>query len=168
MSASTLPTSLAIANEFIRRALSNGVPITHMQVQKLVYFAHAFSLASLDRPLISDRFQAWQFGPVAPGLYNALKRYGRDPILREIHAGDDKSIFGDDEGSIIEASLDDEQRQLVDIVFENFGSTPAFKLSALTHEPGSPWEKAFKPGYNRPIEDADLKQHFRQLAPTDT
>ena len=39
-----------VANEFIRRASESGDQFTHLQVQKLVYYAHAWMLGLYGRP----------------------------------------------------------------------------------------------------------------------
>jgi uncharacterized phage-associated protein len=54
----------AIANEFIKVAKRNGVLLTPMKLQKLVYFAHGWYLALLGKPLINEPVEAWKFGPV--------------------------------------------------------------------------------------------------------
>ena len=42
---------------------------THKQLQKLCYYAQAWHLALLNRPLFDEEFQAWIHGPVCPTLY---------------------------------------------------------------------------------------------------
>ena len=56
-----------------------------------------------------------------------------------------------------------EESAIIDQVWNAYGRFPAFKLSALTHEPGTPWEAAFEGGKNRPIADADIKSYFYNL-----
>ncbi len=163
MSGSSRPTSLAIANEFIRRARAENVKLTHMQVQKLVYFAHGFMLAAFGVPLISDQFEAWRFGPVARSLYDSLKRYGKNVITREICYGDDTPFFSDDDGEPVLVALEQKESDVVDLVYKEFGRLQAFQLSALTHEAGSPWDKAHRIAQNQPIDNEDIKSHFAQL-----
>jgi uncharacterized phage-associated protein len=40
-----------------------------MKLQKLVYYAQAWSLAWTDTPLFNEDIQAWAKGPVVPALY---------------------------------------------------------------------------------------------------
>jgi len=81
--------SLAIANEFLRRAREIDRSLTQMKLQKLVYIAHGWCLAFSKSPLIEDRIEAWEFGPVIRRLYDATSRYGRSPVSRFIKWGDD-------------------------------------------------------------------------------
>lgn len=55
-------------------------PVTHLALQKLLYFAHALFLIEQKRPLVSGYFEAWKNGPVHPAAYSAFKSAGRDPI----------------------------------------------------------------------------------------
>lgn len=154
--------SLAIANEFIQRSLDSGRPITQMQVQKLVYLAHGWSLAGLGEPLVEDQFQAWEFGPVLPRLYAALRRFGRAPVNELLHWGSDTPFSFDDNGEAHE-EITSEEAAVIDDVWETYGAYPAFKLSALTHLPDTPWHNAFEHGRNRPIENEAIQRHFREL-----
>ncbi len=157
--------SLAIANEFIRRGLARGGgsgALTQMQVQKLVYLAHAWTLASIEEPLIEDPVEAWKFGPVIRKLYSALSRYGRDKITREICWGEDTLFYRGDDGEVAHEELSLVEKSIVDLIWENYGKFPAFKLSALTHEPDSPWSKTYDERTNRVIPEPLIKEYFKE------
>lgn len=156
--------SLAIANEFIRRGLAQGASggLTQMQVQKLVYLAHAWTLAGLDQPLIEDPVEAWKFGPVIRKLYSALSRYGRDKISREICWGEDTILFSGDDGDIAEELLTPLEAAIVESIWDIYGKYPAFKLSALTHEPDSPWSQTYDERTNRIIPEPLIKEYFKE------
>ena len=62
-----------IANCFIRRAKNDHESMSIMRVLKLVYMAHGWTLAVLNRPLIMDRIEAWEYGPVIPTVYYAFR-----------------------------------------------------------------------------------------------
>jgi uncharacterized phage-associated protein len=69
--------SVAVANEFLTIARSKGTPLTPMKLQKLVYFAHGWFLAlNPGQPLISERVEAWKYGPVIRALYSQFRDYG--------------------------------------------------------------------------------------------
>ena len=137
--------SLAIANEFLRRAQQDRRPLTHMQVQKLVYLAHGWNMAVEGRDLIEDDVEAWEFGPVIRKLYDALKSYGRGPIIHLIRWGDD-TPFPSDDGGPARADLDPRETAIIDRVWEVYGKYEAFQLSALTHAANSPWHRTYVPG----------------------
>ena len=40
--------------------------ISHMKLQKLVYFCQGYSLALYGRPLFPEPIEAWTHGPVCP------------------------------------------------------------------------------------------------------
>ena len=115
-----------IANEFIRRANDQDCPLTHMQIQKLVYFAHARLLALHRQPLIDQDFEAWRLGPVVDDLYHALKHNESRPVLEEIPIGELPAYSS-------------RERAIFDWCFKRYGRLGALKLSNLTHAPGGPW-----------------------------
>jgi uncharacterized phage-associated protein len=155
--------SLPIANEFLRRAKSEGRTLTHMQIQKLVYLAHGWNLAVNGRELIEDDFEAWEFGPVVRKLYDALRPFGKGPVKRLIHWGDD-TPFPSDDGDVAGVDLDLREKAVIDKVWDTYKGFEAFQLSALTHAHGSPWQKAYEPGHNRVINDTAIWDYFADLA----
>lgn len=152
--------SLAIANEFLERAIAGERPITAMHLQKFCYLSHGFTLALLDHALTSDKPEAWDYGPVYPALYDALKGYGASAVSSLIHANNwasDPRVRGD----VIRASLADDEVELINTVWRDYGSFHAFQLSALTHEDDSPWARTYRPGAKHlKIPDEAIKEYF--------
>ncbi len=157
--------SLAIANEFIQRGVEETPAryLTQMQLQKLVYLAHGWNLAVNDQPLVSDTFEAWAYGPVVRRLFDALNHYRRKEITKLIKWGEDTPFEVDDDGDAI-VELNKEEKDVLDEVWQVYGKYPAFKLSALTHEPESPWKAAYETAQNQPLKNQDIQAYFRNLA----
>lgn len=158
-----LHSSLAIANEFLERARRDGVELSNMHVQKLVYLAHGWCLAVNGRELVEDDIEAWDLGPVIRKLYDALRQYKNGPITRPIRWGDD-TPFGSKGAEAAQASLDRSEQAVLDMVWNTYKNFQAFQLSALTHERGSPWSVAFEPGRNRVINKYKIWDYFAGLA----
>lgn len=137
--------SKAIANEFIRLAQKDG-GLTHMQIQKLVYFAHALSLVVYDRPLVEKRFQAWPYGPVDLDVFLVFRGSGKQKIKNLIQN--------------INQTIDSETHELIRLVYKTFGKKTGWELSELTHE-GAPWKETYKPGESNIISDEDIKKYYK-------
>jgi uncharacterized phage-associated protein len=76
--------AIKVANEFLRLAKADNPLryLTPLQLIKLVYIAHGWSLHYFpETPLLIEIPQAWQYGPVVPSLYSAVRRYGSSPII---------------------------------------------------------------------------------------
>ena len=142
--------SIAVANRFIDLAAKKSQKLTNMQLQKLVFLANGLSLALLSRPLTYHNIHAWQWGPVLPQLYKRFSAYGSSPVVNP----------ADCEEIIPESS---EESEVISSVWNSFGHLSGPKLSALTHEAGSPWDTIWKSDQygiipNELIEDYYTKQ----------
>ncbi len=143
----------AVANEFIRLAEAEGKSLTPLQLIKLTYLAHGWMLALYQRPLISDRIEAWKYGPVIPDLYRALRDYGSGNVTSPIVGG---SRF---------VPLDAQERDLIRQVYERYGNKNGILLSRLTHQPGTPWHMTWETdSLGRGISNDLIAEHYRQLA----
>lgn len=69
----TNKTSNASALDVAAYILNKQGPMTHMKLQRLVYYSQAWHLVWEDKPLFAERIEAWAGGPVIPVLYEALK-----------------------------------------------------------------------------------------------
>jgi len=151
---------LAFANEFIVMAQPSGVE--HMKLQKLVYYTYGWWIAYHPSSIISEPPQVWKFGPVFLSLYHALKNHGRTPITTV------QSDYPFQPSPRVDSD-DADARQLVQWVWQKYGSYSSFELSDMTHAPGTPWQRiaerhnwVIQP--NTPIPDDMLRDSFRALA----
>lgn len=150
--------SRAIANRLLEIAWNDEVSLTKMQLIKLVYLVHGWSLAFLGRSLIEDRPQAWKLGPVYPRLYKKLSGYTSQPI--------NKLIL--DASTNLPYSLTFQtqgERDLVNQVASSYSEFDAFTLSDMTHKSGTPWSNTYKNGdgvYENISED-DIAQYYNHL-----
>ena len=137
----------AVGNFLIDAAIARNVLVTHLGLQKIIYFAHAWHLAKYDRPLVGQRFEAWQYGPVVRVIFDQLKRLKDKPI-------DTKLLRVDrDSGNFVEFEYDfsDLERKFLENIFDYYGNIDPRKLVDLTHDVGGPWEKVWKSSGERSV-----------------
>ncbi len=135
--------------------------MTNLSAQKIIYFMHGQYLLSTQTPLVSGYFEAWEYGPVHPTLYNALKYLGSAPVdrplmRRDIHTG---------EWVVIERVKDHNVRDFI-----REASGPLLKLSAgqlvdLSHARNSPWDVVSRHENRRTwglrLDNDVISRHFR-------
>lgn len=54
--------------------------ITHLKLQKLLYYAQGISLGMFDKPIFSENIEAWPHGPVVKEVYSVYNTFGRNNI----------------------------------------------------------------------------------------
>ena len=144
--------SRTVANRFLGLAREQNDTLTPMQILKLVYMAHGWMLGLYGRSLIKDDIQAWQYGPVIPRLYNAMRAYKSRPV--------DAPLFVNPLDQ-----LDANENDLVQQVYRRYGKMSGPALSRLTHAPNTPWALTYQPGEFGTLIPTDLIQdHYSQLA----
>jgi len=130
--------TLAVANYLIGKAHAEGRSITPMQLIKLVYIAHGWTLGLYGKPLIGEEVQAWKYGPVVPSVYQDFGHYRGKPIERQ------KVFFTNSGQPVVPTVLDPLARGLLDKVWEKYRSFDGVQLSSMTHQPGTPWHKTWE------------------------
>lgn len=114
-----------IAKWFVNRVdRESGDTISHLKLQKLVYYAQAWYLANFDEPLFNEDIEAWTHGPVVPSVWDAYKKHHWDSIPK----GPDPK-------------LNPEVVEYLNAVFDQYGDLSARVLEDMTHEE-SPWIEA--------------------------
>ncbi len=128
-------------------------PMTAMKLQKLVYYAQAWSLVWDEEQLFSEEIQAWANGPVVPELFQAHRGQFK---VSQIPEGNPEL-------------LDQTQAETVDAVLDFYGGKPSQWLSDLTHME-DPWRKARGQcpdgaSCTATISHADLAEYYGSLSP---
>ena len=109
-----------------RYILDKKGSMSSWKLQKLCYYAQAWTLAWDGKPLFDEDFQAWSNGPVCPPLF--FKFQGLYTIFPGMVDGKPES-------------LTDEQKENIDIVLKSYGDKDAYWLREQTHAE-DPWKNA--------------------------
>ncbi|MEY3402799.1 MAG: hypothetical protein RLZZ86_2415 [Cyanobacteriota bacterium] len=122
---------LNVASYFIVRAYEDGMEaeMTNMKVQKLLYYSQSLHLAMYNEPLFAEEIQAWRYGPVCPPAY----RFYSEFEANQLPIPSQELLL----------QIPDDQKKLLEEVWENFGGYHAYLLSDMTHLE-FPWKKARK------------------------
>lgn len=109
--------------------------VSNLQLQKMLYIAQVLYIGQSPKHhhLFRDKFEAWDYGPVAPVVYHKFKMFGSRPIQRW--------AFPD----FNENCSSDENRFIKDISKSLISIKPS-NLVGLTHRSGTGWEKNYVPG----------------------
>jgi uncharacterized phage-associated protein len=136
-----------IANEFIRMGRQRGHSFNQMQLQKLVYVAHGWTLAQAGQPLTGDRPEAWSFGPVYRRLSDALAHYGIAPVTSEIRTNEFQPFVGiNAQPETARADLIPFEMDTIAMVYQDYGLLDSCHLSLITQTVGTPWARVFADG----------------------
>ena len=147
--------SRIVANRLLEIAAADDNSLTPMQVLKLVYIAHGWSLGLYGRPLIDEDVEAWQYGPVIADLYKVVRTTGGAAVKGPLPLG-----FG---GRAEE--LDSVQDDLVRQVYQLYGHMNGIQLSRITHAANTPWERTYTPGaFGKVISRDMIADHYQRLA----
>jgi|ERR1043165_84820 uncharacterized phage-associated protein len=150
-----MPSAEAVARYFLWLAgrEPGEEPVTHLRLQKLLYYAQGWALGSRGTALFESALEAWPHGPVVRDVYGQFARHERDPIPSE-EGRDDENLSARDKG-------------LVEWVWGHYGKHSASELWRMTHaEP--PWLQARKglPNDSKakpPIDDGLVREFFGSL-----
>lgn len=155
--ANTYPVS-TVANTFLQRDFEDGVAtISPMKLQKLVYCLHGWHLAITGEPAIDKQFGAWQYGPVQNELYHTFKQFRDRPISEYA-----TTWIDGEERAFVVPEKDTEFHRILDAVSKKYVPFSALQLSALTHQPGTPWSKTISEGGGL-ISNEEIKKHFQAI-----
>lgn len=102
--------------------------VTHLRLQKLLYYVQGWSLAIRKNPMFDGIIQAWKHGPVVCDVYQDFAKYEKNPIPPQ-----------DDVESIVDIS--DEDKAFIESIWASYKRFSAVELRRMTHLE-SPWKSA--------------------------
>ena len=132
-----LSPELLVANSVLSVAFSKGVAVTHLKLQKLVYFVYKKYLKDTGYALFAENFEVWTYGPVLPSVYRVFRKYGSGAI-------DDFAYptFRLDRKAFVVARAHADFYAALDWVWAVYGGFGAMELVDITHREGTAWSIA--------------------------
>ncbi len=145
-------TALNVAFYFLKKGLDDKKPITNKKLQKLVYYAQAWSLTLNDEKLFNEKIEAWVHGPAVPSLYEKFKKFGSEPIIFE--------------AKNLDFDFSEKQKELLEEVWKVYGKYDANYLEVLTHSE-LPWQEAragleSSDSSNNEISEVTIKKYYSE------
>lgn len=111
-------------------------PMSHLKLQKLLFYCEAYHLASFETPLLEEDFEAWVHGPVCREVYNDYK--SKAVLYKDLNfEGNAEAVIEEFEAHQLSTS----QKDLLDDVLNTLNSWTAFELESATHNE-LPWISA--------------------------
>ncbi|MFO0935699.1 MAG: DUF4065 domain-containing protein [Gemmataceae bacterium] len=152
-----MPSAASIAKEFVKLSFSGDEidPLTNLRLQKLLYYAQAWSLVLRKSELFPDRIEAWRHGPVVPDVYNRLPGGIGNGII---------------ESNMFKAfpDLDGDESLFINRVWDTYKQYSAWALGQKTHTE-QPYIKAWgdrtQKGITRGSDEIrveDLEEYFSE------
>lgn len=125
----------AICNLMLDEA-EGHFPLSHLALQKLLYFAHGLHLIEGNGPMVTGYFEAWKAGPVHPSAYQAFKRAGKAPI--DFRAVGVDPLTGNQRPLTTPAAPEIVSRIRRVVIL--YGGMNPNRLVDISHARGGPWQ----------------------------
>lgn len=106
--------------------------LSNLELQKVLYVAQMYHLGRTGSPLISEEFEAWDYGPVVPDVYARAKGFGRSAVPNVFHWVP----------PVVEGTPEMGTLRTIAESTKNF--TPG-QLVDITHWVGGAWAKVYRP-----------------------
>jgi uncharacterized phage-associated protein len=150
-----------LANYILDVADGEGISVSNLALQKILFFCHANHLVHFGRPLIHSQFLAWGLGPVILSVYEVFKPFDSAPITARAVQFDklERRFF------VKRFSPSGDLESFLRSVILGYGRLSASALVKLSHEHNGPWDialRAYREGANfgKTISDSLITANF--------
>lgn len=109
--------------------------MSHLKLQRLLFYCDAYHLAYFDKELITDKFEAWVHGPVSRKVYGSLK--DKYMLYEELTYSNNTKEDVDKEFE----KLTQDQQDFVISILEELYTWTMFELGASIRNE-KPWKEA--------------------------
>lgn len=118
--------------------------VCNTKINKLLYCVYGVYLALYDNEILTEQPKYFPYGPVFPRVLKEYDELVKQPIKLE---------------------LDDNLKEIINIVLNTFGKASAAKLSVWSHQKNSPWDKMKQKEakYSDPLNPLDVRDYFRKI-----
>lgn len=137
---------------------------TPLQVNKLTYISHGFTLAMHGTSLVYEDVEAWQYGPVFPSLYYALRRFKGGAVPHMAYCNTSFNGVEINERRRFLENVLITTRGIINMVLDTYGNESASRLIDLTHKKGTPWSKYYKKNmHGITIPNEEIRNHYLEI-----
>jgi uncharacterized phage-associated protein len=140
----------AAVNWFIKKNRTDRVDLTHLKIQKLLFFAQGWHLVHRGASLFEENIQAWKHGPVVEAVYHALQRLGKHEVITEPIPGRafTNGVYATETSPEL-SFQSDQSENFTESFWEDYSKIEPWVLVSATHAEGSPWRRVVSsPGYD--------------------
>ena len=125
-----------LCNNILLRANNEGIEITPMKLQKLMYYTCRDYAQKTGASPLGESFEVWQYGPVLPSVYSEFKAFRAEPI---------RGFAKDATGNSFRVSESENPilSEVLDLIWAKYKRLSGVDLSRMTHEAGSGWHEAY-------------------------
>ena len=124
-----------IGRTTVQLSLDNGLCLTNLKLQKLLYFAWIEYFKKTGKPLFDDDFEAWKYGPVVPSVYYDFWQYAGSTI-----------VFARTPSSPVDAMT----KEFLLSMLEKYKDCNAYELIDASHDTAA-WRDSYVQGCKRRI-----------------
>ena len=121
--------ALDLSRYIVSKCISDGHPITNLQLQKILYFIQRDYLEH-GKKAFYDGIEAWKFGPVVPAVYYHYCGFGAMPISNSFKT----------------APIDNRDKACIDPIIESKRVLKPWDLVGDTHKSNGAWAQTFQKG----------------------
>ena len=125
--------ALDLAKYIVQKCIDDDCPISHLQLQKILYFIQEAFLRN-GHPAFPDPIEAWQFGSVVPIVYNKYRIYGGKTIVWIPDTFKDVSW---------------EDMELINGIVHEKRKLDPWEMVQETHRDGGAWAETYDEGKGR-------------------
>lgn len=119
--------ALDVANYIIDLCIKENVPVSNLQLQKILYYIQRYYLYS-NKPLFEDDFIAMDFGPAILEVYNQYCGFGGSKITFNIP---------------LEDNLPENFKSEIDLIIRTKRTLEPWEINHTLLRKGSPWEVTY-------------------------
>jgi uncharacterized phage-associated protein len=125
----------------------SGNSLTDIELYRLLYIAQMTHLGEYNTPLVEEKFEAWEFGPVQPDLYHKINLNGESALKQALNNAEPVPA-----GS---------EKLILDQTYDNTKKYDGDWLNAVTRWENGAWSKCFDPQHpNATIPNDDIRQEY--------
>ena len=151
--------AIDVARYLVKLAIEQRVPLSNLQLQKILFFLQREWMRNTGSPLFEDDFEAWQYGPVIRAVYNVFSVFGGEKIADLDEIDYFAELYGTDSGD--ESRLTADQIDSIASIATIYFYIKPWDLVEMSHKEDGAWALVYGDGsgYGRCIPKQTIIDH---------